>query len=67
VDGLLERTRNDADTWRKAFEDERAQRTLPASSHPTQPSSQPAEPSKNDNLSPFVRLRRTWRWLRSTG
>ena len=49
----LERTRNDADTWRKAFEDERGQRTLPASSHPTQlPSQQPMT---------------WWRWLRTTG
>lgn len=31
----LERTRNDADAWRKAFEEER-QRALPAPRHPTQ-------------------------------
>jgi hypothetical protein len=58
----LERERNATDTWRKAFEDERAQRTLPASSHPAQPSSQP--PAEVTTAS---RLRRTWRWLRSTG
>jgi hypothetical protein len=49
----LERERNATDTWRKAFEDERAQRTLPPASHPTQPPSQ--QPMS------------WWRWLRASG
>jgi hypothetical protein len=56
----LERERKATDTWRKAFEDERAQRTLPASSHPAQPPPQQSVESESG-------LRRTWRWLRSTG
>jgi hypothetical protein len=55
----LDRERDASDNWRKAFEEERAQRLLAAPSHPTQPPpQQPAEAS---------RLRQTWRWLRSTG
>jgi hypothetical protein len=53
----LERERTAADIWRRAFEDERAQRSLPAPSHPAQPSSQPVE-----DATPW---RRFLRWRRS--
>jgi len=56
----LERERNTSDIWRKAFEEERVQRSLAAPSHPTQPL--PQQPSE-----PKSRLGRTWQWLRSTG
>lgn len=56
----LERERDASDNWRKAFEEERAQRLLAAPSHPTQPLRQ--QPDEQPS-----RLLRTWRWLRSTG
>jgi hypothetical protein len=58
----LERERATADTWRRAFEDERAQRSLAPPSHPTQsPSQQPTAPEVMSTW------RRTWRWMRATG
>jgi len=55
----LERERDASDNWRKAFEEERAQRLLAAPSHPAQPPPQ-------QSAEPTSRLRRTWRWLRTT-
>ncbi len=47
--------RQDRDHWRDAFQG--AQRQLPA----------PAQPDAQVGNKPGNRLRRTWRWLRSTG
>jgi hypothetical protein len=63
----LERERDASDNWRKAFEEERAQRLLAAPSHPTQPPLQQPNEPKDEETSSFGGLRRTWRWLRSTG
>jgi hypothetical protein len=48
----LDRARNDADVWRKAFEEERAQRLPPPASHSAQP------PSQQQSW---------WQWLRAAG
>jgi hypothetical protein len=73
-----DRARTDADTWRAAFEHERAQRALPVPSNVAQaPETTPAtpdwEPRKRSvplvsqpNAQPS-RLRRAWRWMRATG
>jgi hypothetical protein len=53
-----DRARTDADTCRVAFERSEAQRALPA------PSNDAQQPTPAPEIS---RLRRTWRWLRSTG
>jgi hypothetical protein len=53
-----DRARTDADTWRVAFERSEAQRALPA------PSNDAQQPAPAPEVS---HLRRTWRWLRSTG
>ena len=58
-----DRARADVDVWRVAFEQERAQRVLPAPGNDAQsPETTPATPSEQPS-----RLRRTWRWLRTTG
>jgi hypothetical protein len=58
-----DRARTDAETWRTAFERELAQRALPAPGNDAQsPETTPATPPEQPS-----RLRRTWRWLRSTG
>jgi hypothetical protein len=58
-----DRARADVDVWRVAFEQERAQRVLPAPGNDAQsPETTPATPVEQPS-----RLRRTWRWLRSTG
>ena len=52
--------RNERDTWRAAFEREQAQRALPV----------PGNDAQGGQTTPATdtsRLRRTWRWLRSTG
>ena len=57
-----DRARTDADTWRTAFEQERTQRALPAPGNDAQsPETTPATPTEQPS-----RLRRTWRWLRTT-
>ena len=49
----LERERDTSDNWRKAFEEERAQRLLAAPSHPTQPHpQQPATPPAGVAIAP---------------
>jgi hypothetical protein len=58
-----DRARTDADTWRVAFERSEAQRALPAPSNDAQgEGATAATPAEHPS-----RLRRTWRWLRSTG
>src|SRR5262245_30739221 len=55
--------REDAKTWRAAFEEERAQRALPAPGNDAQgPETTPATPAEQPS-----RLRRAWRWMRATG
>jgi hypothetical protein len=53
------RLRGDAKTWRSAFEQERAQRALPAPGNDTQDPTTPTEQPS--------RLRRAWRWMRAAG
>lgn len=55
--GELQRMQRDAETWRNAFETERAQRLALAA---PQPDTEGGNEVGN-------RWRRTWRWLRSTG
>ena len=63
IGSIRPRLRRDADTWRVAFEQERAQRALPAPGNDAQsPETTPATLAVQPS-----RLRRTWRWLRSTG
>jgi hypothetical protein len=72
-----DRARSDADTWRTAFEYERAQRALPVPSNVAQaPQTTPATPDEQPQGSvPLVSqpdaqlsgLRRAWRWMRATG
>jgi hypothetical protein len=55
--------RNERNTWRAAFEREQAQRALPTPGNDAQaPQTTPATPAEQPS-----RLRRTWRWLRTTG
>ena len=57
-----DRARADADTWRAAFEQELAQRALPAPGNVAQaPETTPATPNAQPS-----RLRRAWRWMRAT-
>ena len=57
------RLREDAKTWRAAFEQERSQRALPAPGNDAQsPETPPAAPDDQPS-----RLRRAWRWIRATG
>jgi excisionase family DNA binding protein len=61
----LEDMRQERDAWREAFEleRERAQRALPVPTHDgATGDSTPAQAAAERS-----RLRRTWRWLRSTG
>jgi hypothetical protein len=60
----------DRDHWRTAFEN--AQRLLPSPPLQDDAPAQPTQPDQNPVESPPLqpsasRLRRTWRWLRSTG
>jgi hypothetical protein len=61
-----DRARSDADTWRVAFEHERAQCALPVPGNvaqaPGTPPATPATPAEQPS-----RLRRAWRWMRTTG
>jgi hypothetical protein len=57
----LERVRTDAETWRNAFETERAQRLLPA------PTLTPAPADTTSATAAEGRWRRAWRWMRATG
>jgi hypothetical protein len=58
-----DRARIDADTWRAAFEHERAQRALPVPGNVAQaPETTPATPAEQPS-----RLRRAWRWMQATG
>src|SRR5262249_5986589 len=57
------RLREDAKTWRSAFEHERAQPALPAPGNDAQsPQTTRATPAEQPS-----RLRRAWRWMRATG
>lgn len=60
----------DRDHWRTAFEN--TQRLLPAQPPQDAPPTQPTQPDQNPGETPPLqpstsRLRRTWRWLRTTG
>jgi hypothetical protein len=60
----------DRDHWRTAFEN--TQRLLPAPPPQDAPPTQPTQPDQNPGAPPPLqpsasRLRRSWRWLRSTG
>ena len=78
ADGLRDRARTDANTWRAAFERELAQRALPTPGNVAQAPETTAatpdwEPRKRSvllvsqpNAQPS-RLRRAWRWMRGTG
>ena len=58
-----DRLREDAKTWRAAFEHERAQLALPAPGNDAQgPRTTPTAPAEQPS-----RLRRAWRWMRATG
>jgi hypothetical protein len=58
-----DRARSDADTWRTAFEQERAQPALPVPRNDAQAlQTTPAPPADQSS-----RFRRAWRWMRSTG
>jgi hypothetical protein len=58
-----DRARNDADTWRAAFEHERSQRALPVPGNVAQAQeTTSATPTEAPS-----RFRRAWRWMRPTG
>jgi hypothetical protein len=58
-----DRARNDADTWRAAFEHERSQRALTVPGNVAQAQeTTPATPTEAPS-----RFRRAWRWMRATG
>jgi hypothetical protein len=73
-----DRARTDADTWRAAFERELAQRALPAPGNvaqarettpatPDQQSRKRSDPLVSQPNAQPSRLRRAWRWMRTTG
>jgi hypothetical protein len=63
-----DRARTDADTWRVAFENTQRLLPMPQDAPPTQPAQPDQRPHEAPPLQPSAsRLRRTWRWLRSTG